>query len=71
MPARSRASFLQALAGGEEVRLVGFGVKNRPDRTWRKPGTGRWMQVKASGNPTMHAMIRNSTMAVQPPNCIP
>ena len=34
----------EALAGGEEVRVVGFGVfgvKTHPDRTWRNPGNRR------------------------------
>ena len=45
----------EALAGGEEVRVVGFGafgVKTLPDRTWRNPGTGGWMRIKASRAPT-------------------
>ncbi len=48
----------EALAGGEEVRVVGFGVfgvKTHPDRTWRNPGTGGWMRIKASRAPTFRA----------------
>lgn len=48
----------EALAGGEEVRLVGFGifgVKHRPARTWRNPGTGGWMRIAPSRAPTFRA----------------
>ena len=48
----------EALEGGEEVRIVGFGVfgvKTHPDRTWRNPGTGGWMRIKASRTPTFRA----------------
>jgi len=48
----------EALASGEEVRLVGFGVfdvKRRPARTWRNPGTGEWMRIEASGAPIFRA----------------
>ena len=48
----------EALAGGEEVRLVGFGifgVKDHPARTWRNPGTGGWMRVAPSRAPTFRA----------------
>ena len=44
----------EALASGEEVRLVGlgiFGVKNHPARTWRNPGTGGWTRVAPSRAP--------------------
>ena len=47
-----------ALAGGGEVRVVGFGVfgvKTHPDRTWRNPGTGGWMRIKAFRAPTFTA----------------
>ena len=48
----------EALASGEEVRLVGFGifgVKDHPARTWRNPGTGGWMRVAPSRAPTFRA----------------
>ena len=48
----------EALAGGEEVRVVGFGVfgvKTRPSRRWRSPGTGAWMQIGPSTVPTFRA----------------
>ena len=48
----------EALAGGGEVRVVGFGVfgvKSYPARTWRNPGTGGWMRIAPSAVPTFRA----------------
>ena len=45
----------EALAGGEEVRILGFGTfgtRNRPARTGRNPRTGESMEVPASTAPT-------------------
>lgn len=45
----------EALAGGEEVRILGFGTfgtRNRPARTGRNPGTGESMEISASSAPT-------------------
>ena len=45
----------EALARGEEVRIVGFGVfgtRNRPARTGRNPSTGASVEIAASTAPT-------------------
>ena len=47
-----------ALAGGGEVRLVGFGtfsVANRAATTGRNPRTGETIQIKASKQPKFKA----------------
>ncbi|MDE0023391.1 MAG: HU family DNA-binding protein [Spirochaetaceae bacterium] len=45
----------EALARGEEVRMVGFGtfgIRNRPARTGRNPRTGERVEIRASTAPT-------------------
>ena len=45
----------EALAKGEEVRIVGFGTfgtMNRPSRTGRNPRTGEPVEISASTSPT-------------------
>lgn len=45
----------EALAEGEEVRIVGFGtfgIRNRPARTGRNPRTGESIEIRASTVPT-------------------
>lgn len=45
----------EALAQGEEVRIVGFGtfgIRNRPARTGRNPRTGERVEIRASTAPT-------------------
>ena len=45
----------EALASGEEVRIVGFGTfgtRNRPARTGRNPRTGESLAIPASTTPT-------------------
>ena len=45
----------EALARGEEVRIVGFGVfgtRSRPARTGRNPSTGASVEIRASTAPT-------------------
>ena len=44
----------EALANGEEVRIVGFGTfgtRNRPARTGRNPQTGESLSISASTAP--------------------
>ena len=44
----------EALANGEEVRIVGFGTfttKSRPARTGRNPRTGESLEIPASAAP--------------------
>ena len=44
----------EALANGEEVRVVGFGTfgtRNRPARTGRNPRTGESLEIPASTAP--------------------
>ena len=44
----------EALAGGEEVRITGFGtfgVRSRPVRTGRNPRTGESLSIQASTAP--------------------
>ena len=44
----------EALANGEEVRVVGFGTfgtRNRPARTGRNPRTGESLEIQASTAP--------------------
>ena len=44
----------EALANGEEVRIVGFGsfvARKRPARTGRNPGTGEVLSIAASTVP--------------------
>ncbi|MCY4229470.1 MAG: HU family DNA-binding protein [Alphaproteobacteria bacterium] len=44
----------EALAGGNEVRILGFGsfvTRNRPARTARNPGTGERVEIAASTVP--------------------
>ena len=46
------------LAGGEEVRLPGFGTfgtRSRPARTGRNPRTGEAVAISASSSPTFKA----------------
>ena len=48
----------EALARGEEVRIVGFGTfgtRSRPGRTGRNPRTGESMEIAASTAPTFKA----------------
>ena len=48
----------EALARGEEVRIVSFGVfgtKNRPARTGRNPSTGASVEIRASTVPTFRS----------------
>lgn len=48
----------EALAGGEEVRLPGFGTfgtRSRPARTGRNPRTGEAVSIPASTSPTFKA----------------
>lgn len=48
----------EGLAGGEEVRIPGFGIfgtRSRPARTGRNPRTGESVQVAASTTPTFRA----------------
>lgn len=48
----------EALKGGDEVRLVGFGtftVSRRKASTGRNPRTGEPMQIKASAQPKFKA----------------
>ncbi len=48
----------EALARGEEVRIVGFGVfgtRNRGARTGRNPSTGASVEVRASTVPTFRS----------------
>lgn len=45
----------EALAKGEEVRIVGFGtfgIRNRAARTGRNPRTGESVEIRASTAPT-------------------
>ena len=47
-----------ALAKGEEVRIVGFGTfgtRSRPARTGRNPTTGEAVSILASTSPTLKA----------------
>ncbi|MDE0335490.1 MAG: HU family DNA-binding protein [Defluviicoccus sp.] len=47
-----------ALAKGEEVRIVGFGTfgtRSRPARTGRNPRTGEAVSISASMSPTFKA----------------
>lgn len=51
-------SITNALKGGDQVSLVGFGtfaVKERAARTGRNPQTGESIQIKASKNPSFKA----------------
>ena len=48
----------EALAGGEDVRLPGFGTfgtRSRPARTGRNPRTGEPVSIPASTSPTFKA----------------
>ena len=48
----------EALARGEDVRIVGFGTfgtRNRPARTGRNPRTGERLEIAASTAPTFKA----------------
>ena len=48
----------EALAGGDEVRILGFGTfgtRNRPARTGRNPRTGESMEIPVSTAPTFKA----------------
>lgn len=48
----------EALANGEEVRILGFGIfgtRNRPARTGRNPRTGEPVQIAASTVPVFKA----------------
>ena len=48
----------EALKGGEEVRITGFGkfsVRERKAREGRNPQTGEKMQIKASRTPAFSA----------------
>ena len=48
----------EALARGEDVRIVGFGIfgtRSRPARTGRNPRTGESMEIAASTAPTFKA----------------
>ena len=48
----------EALAKGEDVRIVGFGTfgtRNRPARTGRNPRTGESMEIAASTVPAFKA----------------
>ena len=48
----------ETLAGGEEVRIAGFGTfgtRNRPARTGRNPRTGEAVAISASRSPTFKA----------------
>ena len=52
------AAIGDALANGEEVRIVGFGsfgTRSRPARTGRNPRTGEAISVSASTPPTFKA----------------
>ena len=48
----------EALARGEDVRIVGFGTfgtRSRPARTGRNPATGESLNIAASTTPTFKA----------------
>ena len=48
----------EALANGEEARILGFGTfgtRNRPERTARNPRTGETLSVAASTVPVFKA----------------
>ena len=48
----------EALARGEDVRIVGFGTfgtRSRPARTGRNPRTGESLNIAASTTPTFKA----------------
>ncbi len=48
----------EALARGEDVRIVGFGTfstRSRPARTGRNPRTGESLNIAASSTPTFNA----------------
>ena len=48
----------EALARGEDVRIVGFGIfgtRSRPTRTGRNPRTGESLNIAASTTPTFKA----------------
>ena len=48
----------EALANGDEVRILGFGTfgtRNRPTRTGRNPGTGEQVEIAASTVPVFKA----------------
>ncbi len=48
----------EALARGEDVRIVGFGTfgtRSRPARTGRNPRTGESLNIAASTAPTFNA----------------
>ena len=48
----------EALARGEDVRIVAFGIfgtRSRPARTGRNPRTGESMEIAASTAPTFKA----------------
>ncbi len=48
----------EALANGEEARILGFGTfgtRNRPARTGRSPGTGEQVEIAASTAPVFKA----------------
>ena len=48
----------EALANGEEVRIVGFGnfsTRTRPARTGRNPRTGEAISISASQSPSFKA----------------
>ena len=52
------AAIGEALAGGEEVRIAGFGTfgtRYRPARTGRNPRTGETVSIAASTSPTFKA----------------
>ena len=52
------AAIGDALANGEEVRIMGFGTfgtRSRPARTDRNPGTGEAVSISASTSPTFKA----------------
>ena len=52
------AAIGDALANGEEVRIVGFGTfgtRSRPARTGRNPMTGEAVSISASTSPTFKA----------------
>ena len=51
-------SITNALKGGDQVSIVGFGtfsVKERAARTGRNPQTGETIQIKASRTPSFKA----------------
>ena len=48
----------EALANGEEARILGFGTfatRHRPARTGRNPGIGEAVSISASTTPTFEA----------------